>query len=262
MLEGRSEQAVVRLGRMALPVISGAAQAQRVEVPVGQWERALRNGLGSQPPQSAERAERILHQLDEDCENKHLLRHRLCDLASAGAFERAFVAVMAWGIGTTGPWNRLGPLAMKALHGERVDNLRATRDAALAGADLEALWAAHRRSRPPQGLGQVSFGSKWLHFVGWEHQLVGSPPPLIYDANIQKGLVRCAGLDPDVFVAAQGSSALHGRAWVEWCSAASTAAASASGVSAADVEVALFAHVRDNKCPAQSGTGPCTLRGD
>lgn len=229
----------VRVGRLRLPVEPGAALRQGVS-PSRRWREALERSGPTAQALPEDRATVLVSALDAALDKQGLLRRdALYRCAAEGPLDEALLIVMAWGLGATGRWNFMTPLVRKALQDSFL-LLVHSRRAVVHGIDAGGLWDAHFGNGAPHGLGSIAFGSKWLHAVGYDRVETG-PQPLVYDHNIWVGLSGCAGLS--------GWRKPTGRPrsnWLEWCSVADELAQDSDcGISAADVEVALFSHARN-----------------
>ena len=223
----------IRVGKLELAVEPGAAAAQAVPVS-SRWRAALERSSSSAAPSPDQEADRLIEALTQASDTTSILRREvLYERAANAPLDEALLVVMAWGLGTTGQWNFLSTNTRRSLQG-RYEDLQRTRAAIEEGTGLDGLWKVHFSGAPP-GLGSVSFGSKWLHAVGYR-RVSGGAQPLVYDQNVHRGLTLGAQLDG--FAEAKG---VPRQSWLRWCELAHEAAEDAGpGVSAADVELAVF----------------------
>lgn len=223
-----------QIGTLTIEIEPGFADRQLVRVS-DRWRAGLLRSTKSAPGLHVDDVERLMGALERTAgQHRVLSRQTMRECAASGALDSAYLTVMAWGLGTSGYLGRGASWARKALSGS-IEHLAASRIAVTDGATLSELWQVHFSRRPPTGLGSVAFGSKWLYAVGYG-RVAGDVAPLIYDNNIYVALHKHAGLP--------GYAPAINRpytSWIRWCTLASeTADAVGHGVSAADVEVALF----------------------
>jgi hypothetical protein len=101
--------------------------------------------------------------------------------------ERLLIAAMAWGFGTTG-YGGFRAATMLG-HLETIEAIVATARSGTAEEAYRRLWDRHRTAVPYLG---TAFGTKLLYFAG--NRGTRRPRPLIYDANVWRGL-RAMGHD-------------------------------------------------------------------
>lgn len=236
------------VGRLRLRVAVGYAAAQRVEFTSGWWATTLRAGL-DRPA-----ADRLLSALAKrtvagGAGRREIPRDALYDLARRDDTAAAQFAVAAWGTGTNAlDRARQARNLLSSVRSGRHEGMAAAVRAAPSG--LGAMWDAHFSRPVPQGFGQASFGTKWLHAAGWEVVPDDGPRPVVFDQYVHRVLATCAKVDLP-YPGRPAGTVRDG--WVEWCRIASEAAT--GGLTAADVERAVFDHRRG--CPAHTGDGPC-----
>ncbi|AXV10258.1 hypothetical protein DVS28_b0518 (plasmid) [Euzebya pacifica] len=212
------------------------------------WTARLRSGLDRST------ADRLVSSLAKRTVagadgRRDIPRAALYDLARCGDTAAAQFAVAAWGTGTNAldRARQAGFLEDSVASGRHAGMDRAVK---AAPAGLAAMWDAHFTRPFPQGFGQASFGTKWLHAAGWEAVPDDGPRPVVFDKFVHRVLDVCAKI-PLPYPGPPSEAVRDG--WMEWCQLATDAAV--GGLTAADVERAVFDHRRG--CPAHAGSGAC-----
>lgn len=233
----------IEIGGLRLEVPVGYAAAQRVPWLSRRWATKLDDwGI------ERRRAAKLIHAVTKSTvphgDGRAIPRAALRALSAAGDFEVAYFAVMAWGIGDR-DWFRMSRNVRLALESKSCGRLADTMDAVPEG--LGAMWDAHFAvARRPQGMGRVSYGSKWLYAAGFGRIPGAGPQPVVFDQFVHAALTRCGGFD---LAYPSAPTTATRDAWIEWCSQADAAAT--GGLSAEDVERAVFDHGRS--CLAAKG---------
>jgi hypothetical protein len=243
MAANQPQKVATTVGRLSLTVPVGYAAAQRIPFTSDWWATRMRSRL----PRAV--ADHLVSSLTKRTiagpdDARRIPRQALYDLAATGDTAAALFAVTAWGTGTnTLDRGRRARNLFDSIESGRHEH--ATHSLKAAPDGLDALWDAHFGGRTPQGFGQVSYGTKWLHAAGWDRVPADGPQPVVFDQYVHRVLTRCAGIDlPYPGVANSTTRA----AWGEWCRAATGAAT--GGLTAADVERAVFDHRR--ACPVHT----------